>query len=88
MRRPKKRGRRLLALYALSYAPFSLAGEYTIANHGGMDWRREWVPARVAYTYRALSGRHKVGFTPAGVVYLPLVLVDRVLWHPTTYDVE
>jgi hypothetical protein len=88
MQRRKTRRRRVLALYVLSYVPFSLAGEYTIANHGGMDWRREWVPAYLSRSYRGWGGRYKVGITPLGVCYLPLVLLDRVLWHPTTYDLE
>lgn len=88
MPRSRKLRRRLLAAYVLSYVPLSLAGDYTVASHGGMDWRREWVPACVLRAYRAPSGRYKVRITAAGVFYLPLVVVDRVLWHPTTYEGE
>jgi hypothetical protein len=86
MPRSKKLRRRLLALYVASYVPLTLAGEYTIANHGGMDWRREWVPVFVLREYRAPNGCTKLALTVAGVFYLPLIVADQLLWHCTDSD--
>ena len=87
MRSARTRRRRLVfILYVASYLPLSLTGHYTIANHGGMDWRREWVPTCVLREYGAPSGRHKLALTPAGFFYLPLLLADQLFWHRTDAD--
>lgn len=33
-----------IAVYLISYVLLTLSGVYTVANHGGSDWRREWLP--------------------------------------------
>jgi hypothetical protein len=87
MRRPRPR-HLLLALYLGSYGALSASGHYVIANHGGMDWRREWVPRRLVRDYRSLTGRHRTALTLAGVAFVPCIVADRLFWHRTTYDLE
>lgn len=76
----------LLAVYVLSYLPFTLAGRYVIANHGGSDWRREWVPKFLVVAYLGLAGREKTRFTLGGAAYWPCILLDHMMWHRTFTD--
>lgn len=80
------------ALYVVIYLPFSLAGRFETSNHGGMDWRREWLPLGLAEPYRRewgiyrgrmLYGRTKTRLTYAGNLFWPLILLDNLVWHPT-----
>jgi hypothetical protein len=73
-----------LAVYLISYLPLTLSGAYTVANHGGSDWRREWLPKFLMVEYAAPSGRMKTDVTFFGTLYWPCILVDRFLWHRTS----
>jgi hypothetical protein len=73
-----------VVLYLFSYLPLTLSGDYTVANHGGNDWRREWLPKFLMIEYRAPSGRTKAGITLEGAFYWPLLLIDHIVWHQTT----
>ena len=50
-----------------------------IANRGGLDWRSEWCPQYLVYEYRII--RPKTGITKYGMIYLPCILVDRLIWY-------
>jgi hypothetical protein len=84
----RRRSLRLLLLtaYLGSYLPLTLAGSHVVANHGGADWRRDWLPKFLVATYHAPSGRARTRLTVAGVVFLPCIVADRLLWHRTEYD--
>jgi hypothetical protein len=73
-----------LAVYLVSYIPLTLSGAYTVANHGGSDWRREWLPRCLMVEYVAASGRTKTDTTIVGALYWPCILIDRFLWHRTS----
>ncbi|MBW3637386.1 MAG: hypothetical protein KY445_13135 [Armatimonadetes bacterium] len=79
----------ILALYPAIYLPFSLAGRFEGANHGGRDWRVYWCPRGLMEPYRKVSsmgnrqfkGRQKVRHTPLGTFFWPLIGLDNLLWH-------
>jgi hypothetical protein len=72
------------ALYLISYLPLTLSGTYTVANHGGRDWRHEWLPKYLVVDYVSLmSGRTRTYITLAGAFYWPCILIDRLVWHRT-----
>ena len=73
-----------LALYLISYVPLTLSGAYTVANHGGSDWRREWLPKYLMIEYTSPAGRTKSDITLAGAVYWPCIFTDHLVWHRTT----
>jgi hypothetical protein len=81
IKKRRKIGMVLFLVYVFTYIPFSMAGRYVIANHGGSDWRREWCPPYLMYEYRII--RPKIGITRYGMVYLPCILFDRLIWHPS-----
>jgi hypothetical protein len=81
IKKKRKIGVVLLLVYIASYLPFSMTGKYVIANHGGLDWRSEWCPQYLMYEYRII--RPKAGITRYGAIYLPCILVDRLVWHPS-----
>ncbi len=70
----------LLCLYVGSYALLSFNGRYILANHGGADWTRTWCPAFVLIEYRII--RPHIRPTPLAAIYLPILLLDRLLVHP------
>ena len=78
-------GYKALAIYIMSYLPFSLAGEYVIANHGGQDWRREWCPKQLVIEYQSPSGRPKMRWTLLCAPFLPLVVLDQLFWHRSSH---
>ncbi|NOS71635.1 MAG: hypothetical protein HOP33_17135 [Verrucomicrobia bacterium] len=80
----RKIGVILLIVYLGTYAGLSLAGSYIIANHGGMDWRKEWCPKFLVEEYVAPSGRTKTNVTIIGAVFWPCICLDHLLWHRTT----
>ena len=80
-RKSRKAGFVSLAVYLVSYFFLSVNGEYTIANGGGNDWRREWLPKFLMVEYKTPSGRTKTDMTLGGAVYWPCLLIDRILWH-------
>jgi hypothetical protein len=73
-----------VVVYLLSYFVLSCCGQYTVANHGGSDWTREWLPKCLMVDYIAFSGRTKSCITSLGLPYAPLILLDRLIWHRTT----
>ena len=73
-------------VYLGSYVLLSLAGRYVVANHGGSDWRREWLPRYLMMDYLAMSGRTRTHLTPLGALYWPCILVDRTAWHRTATE--
>ena len=73
-----------LAAYLISYLPLTLSGVYTVANHGGSDWTREWLPRFLMVEYAGPTGRRKTDVTIVGALYWPCILVDRFLWHRTS----
>lgn len=79
-----KAGMIFFTLYALVYVVLSLAGKYTIANHGGNDWRKEWSPKGLVYEYTSPAGRSRTEFTMVGAAYWPCIFIDHLLWHRTT----
>jgi len=83
----RKTGIVLFLVYVATYVPFSIAGRYVIGNHGGSDWRREWCPKYLVYEYRAMSGRTRTGHTRYGTIYLPCILLDRLVWHPSSQSI-
>ena len=72
-----------LALYIVVYVVLSISGAYTVANHGGSDWTRQWRPKFLIAEYTAPSGRTRVRLTVAGAVYWPCILVYQLAWHRT-----
>jgi hypothetical protein len=83
-RKSPRLGRSSLMAYLLSYLLFSLAGTYAVANHGGSDWTREWLPRGLMIEYHGACGRAKSDLTLVGAVYWPCILCDRLVWHRTT----
>ena len=80
----RKIGIVLILVYMTTYVPFSNAGRYVLGNHGGSDWRMEWCPQYLMREYRVwIGGRTKTGPTRYGKVYLPCILLDRLIWHPS-----
>ena len=67
--------------YLIVYLPFTLAGNYAVTNHGGRDWRDEWLPKHMKFEYRAPSGRAKSDLTILGALYWPCILLDNLIWH-------
>ncbi|HNT88841.1 MAG TPA: hypothetical protein PKL84_13345 [Candidatus Hydrogenedentes bacterium] len=78
----------LLLLYMASYAVMSLSGEYVFNNHGGADWREEWCPRYLVYPYRAPTGRTRIAVSRLGMAYLPLIILDWLLWHKTVWEAD
>jgi hypothetical protein len=76
----------LLVPYVVCYATLSRDGEYVLSNHGGQDWRFEWCPPRLIRT--EVLVRVHTSPTALGLCFLPCLLVDRCLWHPTITDLE
>lgn len=72
-----------LIVYLVSYIPFSIYGKHVVANHGGADWREEWVPKYLIEDYTAFSGRTKTRFTLIGTIYWPCIVIDHLVWHRT-----
>lgn len=72
-----------LVCYLAAYAVLTMSGTYTVANHGGSDWRREWRPKFLITEYTAPSGRTRVRLTAAGALFWPCILVDQLAWHRT-----
>jgi hypothetical protein len=85
-RRWPKIGMLSLAVYLVIYALLTLSGAYTVANHGGSDWRREWLPKFLVVECMAPSGRTRTTTTFVGAMYWPCIFVDQLLWHHTTAD--
>ena len=81
LKRWRKIGIVLILVYVTTYVPFSIDGRYVLGNHGGSDWRREWCPQYLMHEYR-IWVRTKTGSTRYGKIYLPCILLDRLLWHP------
>lgn len=79
-----KPGGVLLVVYVAIYIPLSLGGQYTVANHGGNDWRREWLPRGLAYEYVSRAGRSKTDLTLVGGIFWPCIVLDHLFWHKTT----
>lgn len=79
----KRAGLILPAVYLMAYVGLSLGGNFTIANHGGNDWRREWCPKGLVYEYTSPSGRSKTDFTAIGTIFWPCIFIDHLLWHRT-----
>ncbi|MBM3320795.1 MAG: hypothetical protein FJY73_08995 [Candidatus Eisenbacteria bacterium] len=77
-----------LAAYLTAYALFSLQGEYVLANYGGQDWRSVWAPRSLVRSYVGRVGRQKAAYTTLGVLFLPCIIIDRTVWHPTDWTVE
>ena len=75
-----------VGVYFVSYCVLTLSGEYAVANHGGNDWRREWLPKFLMTEYVAPSGRTKSDITLAGAFYWPCIMIDRLLWHRTSEE--
>ena len=80
-RKSRKAGVISLMVYLVSYFFLSVNGEYVIANRGGNDWRREWLPKFLVVEYTAPSGRTKTEMTLGGAMYWPCLLIDRMGWH-------
>lgn len=75
----------VLCIYATSYLTLSCLGEYRLSNHGGADWRVVWCPPCLTVQkgpWNALRSRARVFVTDLGVIYYPLILLDRACWHP------
>ena len=43
-RKKRKYGWLAVAAYVAIYFPLSLTGRFQTSNHGGMNWRDEWLP--------------------------------------------
>ena len=80
-RKSRKAGFIALTVYLVSYFLLSVNGAYTVANRGGNDWRREWLPKFLMVEYTARSGRTKTEMTLGGAMYWPCLVIDRVFWH-------
>ena len=75
-----------VSVYTLIYVVLSLSGEYRLSNHGGQDWRNVWCPrhlTRWETPRNFFRSRPRVFLTGMGACYLPLLLIDRTLVHPT-----
>jgi hypothetical protein len=79
-----KLGAGLLGLYVAIYIPLSVGGQYVVANHGGNDWRREWLPRGLAFEYVSRSGRSRTDLTLVGAVFWPCLFFDHLFWHRTS----
>lgn len=70
-------------IYLGSYALLSSLGQYVGHNQGGADNRITWVPAYCGEKYVGAVGRAKLAYTAIGWFFLPLIVVDQCLVHPT-----
>ena len=80
------------AVYLGSYAILSATGEYVPATSGETRWFnglgvtdiRIWQP-RFCHWHRwkSASGEMTFDANPGGYLYLPLILIDRAILHPT-----
>lgn len=75
-----------LGVYIISYIVLSSCGSYIVHNLGGSDNRETWFPAYCGESYISRVGRQKAHLTALGMVFLPLVMVDRTLVHRTRFD--
>lgn len=81
------------ALYVGSYVALLAAGRYVPRPSGELRYengfalldRHEWRPAGLVWhRWRGITGRYIVDGNPPGWFYLPLLLIDRRLVHPTS----
>ena len=79
LRRSRRLGIAFLAAYFGLYVVLSTQGRYIGANYGGDDNETVWAPALLVE--RELGIRWHEGPTLAGIVYMPLVEIDRRVWH-------
>ena len=75
----------LIGVYIASYGVLSYKGGYIYHNKGGQDNRNTWYAAHCALPYIAFSGRQRVRITCTGWLFLPLMIVDQFVIHPTDY---
>jgi hypothetical protein len=74
------------AVYFAAYVVLSLGGRYVDHNQGGEDNRRSWAPAFCGESHSSPAGRTKFRLTVWGWVFLPPLLVDQWLIHPTRFE--
>jgi hypothetical protein len=73
-----------LVAFLGSYCGLTFSGEYAVTNHGGSDWRREWLPKFLMVERVSPTGRAKSDITLLGAVYWPCIVIDRLVWHRTS----
>ncbi len=78
-RRPKLVGA-FAAIYLGSYIVLSLQGTYVLANHGGQHYSRSWAPRHLIEQFWTV--RVHIRPTRLAAVYLPLIVMDRLVVHP------
>lgn len=82
-------------IYVISYIFLSLSGEYYISMTGEIRNSagfalidcQEWGPKFLAFdVYKDVSGRLALrGWNIGGLIYSPLIVIDRKFWHKTIY---
>jgi len=78
----------LFLIYILVYGVLSSQGEYILHNRGGMDWNRSWCPKFLVYPRYpwdpdVFTSRTRIDISTLGWFYIPLIITDWILWHPT-----
>ncbi len=74
----------ILGVYLLLYLVLTLVGEYqaTSANVVGVPDRYVWQPKLMRVeTNKKLNGEEELESNVLGAVYMPLVFLDRAVWH-------
>lgn len=71
----------LSCLYVISYIALSLMGSYMVTEFESGNKKAIW-SARSCKRMVTFRGLHQVWLTEVGFVYLPLVYLDDLIWHP------
>lgn len=82
-------------IYITSYIFLSLSGEYDISMTGKIRYSfglalidcQKWRPKYlIFYVYKDVSGQLAFGdYNIGGLIYSPLIILDRTFWHKTIY---
>lgn len=72
-----------LIVYIVVYILLAFRGHYIGANFGGNDNRDVWYPSHCGEAYMSPMGRTHCSLTSLGWFFLPVIIPDRILLHPT-----
>ena len=76
----------LVGVYIACYCVRSAQGGYYSCNSGGQDNADVWIAKGCGGNYRKPTGRPGERITPLGVIFLPIILIDRCLVHRDRRD--
>lgn len=75
----------IVGVYVLTYTSLSLAGSYRTETLPGGKEIAVWEPLGCCWGGKASNGKEIHGLSTLGHVFLPLVILDRHLFHKTEH---